>query len=150
MMTQQQLIEKYPKIFKRYTGNPMGVNWSGVPDGWLPIVDKLCGSIQDYVDNTYDWINGEKEAKGQVRCTQMKEKFGGLRFYTDSGDDYVEGMIRMAEFLCENTCQDCGSEENIGKTRGWIYTICKSCADKRENTSWKSLEELKMKQDSSS
>lgn len=148
-MTQEQLLQKYPKIFKPYAGNPFNVNWSGLPDGWINIVDKLCGSIQDYVDNTYDWINGEKEAKGQVRCSTMKEKYGGLRFYTDSGDDCVEGMIRMAEFLCENTCQDCGSEENIGKTKGWIYTICKSCAEKRENTSWRSLEDLKTKSDSS-
>jgi len=142
-MTQEQLLQKYPKIFKPYQGNPRGVNWSGLPDGWLPIVDKLCGSIQDYVDNTYDWINGEKEAKGQVRCSTMKEKFGGLRFYTDSSDDVVEGMIKMAEFLCENTCQDCGSEKNIGKTRGWIYTICKTCANNRGETSWQSLEDLK-------
>ena len=147
-MTQEQLLQKYPKIFKPYEGNPRGVNWF-IPDGWIGIVDTLCGSIQDHVDNTYDWINGEKEPKDQVRCTQMKEKFGGLRFYTDSGDDVVEGMVKMAEFLCENTCQDCGSEENIGKTTGWIYTICKSCADKRENTSWQSLEDLKTKSDSS-
>jgi hypothetical protein len=148
-MTQEQLLQKYPKIFKPYAGNPFNVNWSGLPDGWIKIVDKLCGSIQDYVDNTYDWINGEKEAKGQVRCSTMKEKYGGLRFYTDSGDDCVEGMIRMAEFLCENTCQDCGSEKNIGKTRGWIYTICKTCANNRNATSWQSLEDLKKKSESS-
>lgn len=142
-MTQEQLLQKYPKIFKPYQGNPRGVNWSGLPDGWLPIVDKLCGSIQDYVDNTYDWIDGEKEPKGQVRCTQMKEKFGGLRFYTDSSDDVVEGMIKMAEFLCENTCQECSSEEEIGRTKGWIYTICKTCANNRGETSWQSLEDLK-------
>ena len=68
-MTQEQLLQKYPKIFKPYAGNPFNVNWSGLPDGWINIVDKLCGSIQDYVDNTYDWINGDKEAKGQVRCS---------------------------------------------------------------------------------
>ena len=148
-MTQQQLIAKYPQIFKPYKGNPYNVNWC-IPDGWISIVDTLCGSIQDHIDNTYDWVNGEKEAKDQVRCTQMKEKFGTLRFYTDSGDDVIEGMIRLAEFMSYHTCQQCGSLDEIGRTQGWIYTMCKLCAEKQDNPSWKSLEELKAKSDSSS
>jgi len=36
-----------------------------------------------------------------VKIVQVKSKFGGLRFYIDGGDDYVRGMIRLAEYLCE-------------------------------------------------
>jgi hypothetical protein len=57
----------------------------------------------------------------------MKEKFGGLRFYFDGGDKQIEGMVEMAEYMCENTCQDCGSTENIGLTQSWITTLCQTC-----------------------
>lgn len=138
-MTTEDIINKYPKIFQSYEGNPDNVNWYGVPDGWLPIIDKLCGAIQDYIDNTKRYIDGELKTPTQVVCTQMKEKFGGLRFYIEGGDDFVEGMINMAEFMCDNTCDECGSEEDLGVTKGWISVKCRTCVMKhgdRAMESW--------------
>lgn len=126
-MTTEEIIAKYPKIFEDYEGNPGRVNWYGVPDGWLPVIDKLCGSIQNYIDNVSRYIDGKRVKPKQVTCTQMKEKFGGLRFYADNTDEVVEGMISMAEFICDNKCQDCGSEEDLGLTSGWISVLCRSC-----------------------
>jgi len=48
-MELHQLVSKYPKIFEQYEGNPHFVNWSGVPKGWLPVIDKLFGAIQSWV-----------------------------------------------------------------------------------------------------
>ena len=143
-MTTQEIIQKYPKIFVPYEGNPMDVNWHGVPKGWLPIIDKLCGSIQNYIDSYKRWDKEKQEWKHppQLTCTQMKEKFGGLRFYYDGGDDLIEGMVVMAEYLCDITCQDCGSEQDIGQTKGWVSTLCRTCAiasgDRAMNT-WEPL-----------
>lgn len=142
-MTTEQLIQKYPKIFKQYEGNPGMVNWYGVPQGWLSIIDKLCGAIQSYVDNTTRYINGNPTNPPQPTLTQMKEKFGGLRFYMEDSDDYVEGMIRMAEYMCDNTCQDCGTEENLGVTSGWISVLCRNCVignGDRAMANWKPKE----------
>ena len=136
-ITTEELIAKYPKIFQDYEGNPGRCNWFGVPDGWLPIVDKLCGSIQSYIDRYTRYTEEGPVKPIQVTCVQMKEKFGGLRFYTNGNDDIVEGMISMAEYLCDHTCQDCGSEENIGRTGGWITTLCQKCAG--DNYNWKPL-----------
>ena len=57
----------------------------------------------------------------------MKEKFGGLRFYTNGHDEVIEGMIKMAESMCDDKCQDCGSEEDLGVTSGWITVLCRNC-----------------------
>ena len=138
-MTTRELIEKYPKIFQQYEGNPGMVNWFGVPDGWLPVIDKLCGSIQSYIDNVTRYIDGKPTQVPQVTCSQMKEKFGGLRFYVEGGDEHTDGMIFMAEYLCEHICEDCGTEENIGRTEGWIHTLCESCSHKRTIYTWKPL-----------
>jgi hypothetical protein len=126
-MKTEDIINKYPKIFEPYNGNPNGINWHGVPEGWLPIIDKLCGSIQNYIDHHVSYTKDGQYRPAQVRCSQMKEKFGGLRFYTDGHDEVIEGMIKMAEHLCDNTCQDCGSEEDLGMTTGWISVLCRNC-----------------------
>ena len=147
LMTVEHLIEKYPKIFQDYEGNPGRCNWYGVPKGWLPIVDKLCYVIQQYCDSPTsvpnpDYVEGstyESEDttthryisvdRPQVRCIQMKEKFAGLRFYVEDADSFVYGLIRFAEHLCSNTCESCSTEENLGFTKGWITVRCKKCAD---------------------
>jgi hypothetical protein len=144
--TTEELVKKYPKIFQDYEGNPGRVNWSGVPQGWIPIIDVLCGSIQDYIDHTSTW-NKELSmfaSPPQVTCVQVKEKFGGLRFYTNGHDDIVEGMITMAEYMCSQVCEDCGSKEDLGITSGWIRTLCRSCVilhGDRAMNSWKSKKE---------
>ncbi len=127
-MTLQELVQKYPKIFENYEGNPYGVNWSA-PTGWLPIIDNMCGAIQDYIDGVYSFKDGVKITTPQLKCMQMKEKFGGLRFYTAGGDEATQGMIRMATYMCRQVCEECGTKENLGVTDGWISICCKSCYD---------------------
>lgn len=137
-----ELISKYPKIFQDYEGNPGKVNWSGIPKGWINIIDTLCGTIQNHIDNKrfYNPETKSWERVEQVRCVQMKQKFGKLRFYTDSGNNQIEGMIEVAEYMSGITCEDCGTTKNVGKTSGWISTLCQSCAianGDRAMNSWK-------------
>jgi hypothetical protein len=120
------LVVKYPKIFSR-------VKWFEHGDGWYNIIDSLCSCLQaesnrrirelDKDDPEYP----EKAEDLQVVAAQVKEKFGGLRFYIGSGSPEIYAMIRMAEAISTRTCEDCGSP---GKTRpgGWIRTLCDSCA----------------------
>lgn len=64
-----------------------------------------------------------------INVTQIKEKFGGLCFYFDGGDDHIWGMVSLAESLSYRTCEYCGSTNNVGQTQGWIITACKACMD---------------------
>jgi hypothetical protein len=59
----------------------------------------------------------------QVIIAQVKEKFGTLRFYYDGGDDYISGLVAMAEGMTAVTCEECG---DIGEGRhgGWVRTLC--------------------------
>jgi len=136
-MTQEELINKYPKIFQNYEGNPDRCNWD-VPNGWIQLVDDLCGSIQNYIDRMrrYDEKSKLWKHHEQVTCTQMKEKFGGLRFYCKNESEIIEGMIGYAEYLSENTCQSCGSRKDLGITSGWISVLCNDCKGDRK---WKPL-----------
>ena len=62
---------------------------------------------------------------------QVKEKFGGLRYYINAGNDRIYNLITLAERLANVTCENCG---RLGKERpgGWIQTLCDACAKPKE------------------
>jgi len=64
----------------------------------------------------------------QVRAVQVKEKFGGLRFYIHSSDDQVYGMIEMAEMMSYVTCEKCGHHGKMHHRGSWLKTLCSKCA----------------------
>ena len=78
------------------------------------------------------------QACWQVVASQVKEKFGTLRFYYSGGDDIVSGIERMAESMTAVTCETCGAP---GKSRsgGWIQTLCDTHAEGREELVWKGM-----------
>jgi len=81
----------------------------------------------------------------QVTLDQVKEKFGTLRFYYSGGDDYISGLVSMAESMTGVTCEECG---NPGESRGggWIHVYCEPCEEARELARKKQDEEWEMKQ----
>ena len=80
----------------------------------------------------------------QVTLDQVKEKFGTLRFYYSGGDDYISGMVSLAESLTGVTCESCG---NVGERRGggWVHTYCTPCEEAREIARAKEMEEWEMR-----
>ena len=110
---ENKLFEKYPKLFadKLCWGIECG-------DGWFWLIDELCDCIQKYIDDI---------GIDQVEVVQVKEKFGTLRFYVNSSNRLIDGMIWFAEALSYKTCEVCGSVENIRHTKGWIRTLCGDC-----------------------
>jgi hypothetical protein len=109
----KKMEEQYPKMFEnKYGGFAVGA-------GWYPILEALCANIQSHID----WREKQGNAIPQVVVEQIKEKFGGLRFYYQGGDEQVHGMVRMAEAWAANCCEECCAP---GKRRngGWIRTLC--------------------------
>jgi len=122
------LTEKYPKMTVNRYGSEMDTCMCygfAVGDGWFNLLDQLMGNIQHYID----WKNREAVVVPQVTLDQVKSKFGGLRFYYTGGDDYISGMVSLAESLSEVTCEDCGAP---GKRagNGWVRTACEEHAPK--------------------
>ena len=114
-----RMTERFPKILDgKYGGFAVG-------EGWWPILESLCANIQSHINHTNTQF--EKYGRGQlveqVVVEQVKEKFGGLRFYYTGGDEQIYGMVRMAEAWADKSCEECGAP---GKSRGggWIKTLC--------------------------
>ena len=116
------LVDKYPEIFRDRTGSPTETLMCfgfECGDGWYGLLDALCYNIQQHIN----WKNRKEVVVEQVVAEQVKEKFGGLRFYYRGGDDYIRGLTSMAESMSYQICDVCG---NRGERRGggWIRTLC--------------------------
>ena len=152
-----QLCAKYPKIF-RDRNAPMQATcmcWGfECGDGWFDLIDTLCSVIQSHVDwairtqkSAFD--RGEiseadlvPEEDMQVVAAQVKEKYGGLRFYVDGADDTVNGMIATAESMSRRLCEECGKPGRPNKD-GWVRTQCEECRstfDRRRTEAWRKEE----------
>lgn len=85
-----------------------------VPNTWHPIITKL---IEDMFEAGWD---------GNI--TQVKEKFGGLRFYIQSGNDKIFDLIDDAEQATEEICIICG-EPATTISAGWYTHRCETHKD---------------------
>ncbi len=95
-----------------------------VENGWLRLIDKLSSFIEFQIKDL------SNEDKDKIYVTQIKNKFGGLRYYLNFPEkDYpdiqykIDGAIAFAESLSFHICQKCGNE---GKQQGW-HTLCNNC-----------------------
>jgi hypothetical protein len=61
---------------------------------------------------------------------QIKEKFGGLRYYFYSDSDNADKMYDLEDEYEEKSfkiCEYCGSDYNVATEGGWLKTFCKEC-----------------------
>jgi hypothetical protein len=103
-----KLVERWPKWFhvngdKRKTLMSYGFECA---DGWFDLIWKLCEELEPLV-----------QMDENFEVVQVKEKFGGLRFYIARGDwrgdstidwDAVHKAINDAEHVSFVTCEYCG------------------------------------------
>ena len=125
----KRLEESYPRAMRNvYCG-------VSISEGWYHIVESLVRNIQHHIRwkrgmRARDLIkqrNGEEvevtKRVSHIEIHQVKEKFGGLRFYYQGGDETVSGMVRMAEAWAEQSCEACG-ERGVSRRGGWVRTLC--------------------------
>jgi hypothetical protein len=93
---------------------------SSVGEGWWPIVEKLDSDL--------------KEIDPDYQVDQVKEKFGGLRYYASYNQEVSEQarkLIGQAEVQASKTCEWCGNPGDLGGSR-WMKTLCGECLKKYE------------------
>lgn len=139
------LYDKYPDLFENRHKGPLESCLSfGIEagNGWYDIISSLCWKIKQHEENK-NWKRKNIEANEPeklkefleycpVKFTQIKEKFGGLRIYFTGGDEYIEGLVSMAESFSYQVCEVCG-EKGRPNENGWISTLCENC---RTKNSW--------------
>jgi hypothetical protein len=113
---QKQLFDKYPELFIQKDLPPSQSNmYFGFEccDGWFNLIDSLCKTIYD-----------DRGSGSNVIVNQVKEKFGGLRFYYTGGDDFVSGAVMLAEAMSQHICEECGDKGSINYDADWLRCRC--------------------------
>jgi hypothetical protein len=87
--------------------------------GWQPIVRELHQKVL-HIDP-------------DLEVLQIKEKFGGLRYYYNSKYPYqsdesntINDLVAEAEQKCDVTCEECGEPGENKSILGWYRTLCPS------------------------
>jgi hypothetical protein len=175
---QEKIFNKYPKMFGDRT-KPMTETcmcWGlEVGDGWYDLIDILCESLTNTYTTSLELDEEDGKRLGvesynfnekssyyftieppQVIATQVKEKYGTLRFYyreeyneeimslietgkypdlqriIDRYSDYINGIVHFAETASGRTCEITGQPGELhatGGTRsGWLKVVNKDWA----------------------
>lgn len=132
---QNKLFKKYPKIFSQRKSDlyPIGRYGIECDDGWYDLIEEVCGQLQ-YLSKLF---------KRDIIAAQVKEKYGGLRFYTsleeiktNVGDhklqwSIINNVISTTENASLHTCELCGTHVEVDKikiNKVREKTLCKKCA----------------------
>ncbi len=122
----RKLVEDFPLLFKDRHA-PMAETamcWGfECGDGWEPLIRRACEKLEPLILA----MGPEKLDKYLPRASQIKEKYGTLRFYMNGETDEMTLICSKAELESEKTCEKCGARGKI-RGRGWYYTACEEHA----------------------
>jgi hypothetical protein len=89
-------------------------------EGWFPLIYELLDKIQAIVDKTPELSD--------IEVTEIKEKYGGLRFYINYGTDEIFDIIDEYEKKSYTICERCGKPGKLTKNNyRWYKTLCNNC-----------------------
>jgi len=119
----KKLVEDFPELYHYATHRtdplvPMAFGFE-CGDGWFDLIYSLSKDITTMDDH--------------VTAAQVKEKFGGLRFYINgTRRPEVFDRISEAESASYSVCELCGKPGKPNNA-GWIQTLCEDCRRKKEH-----------------
>jgi len=140
-MKNKKLCKRYPFLIptNRWTGKPCWdkrkrkhMTWYTapysyteldlMPEGWRKAFgEQMCEEIREElikVNYLYDY-----------RITDIKEKYGSLRWYDCGATEEIYDIIRKYEKKSEHICLHCGRPATK-ISLGWISPFCNKCAEK--------------------
>ena len=114
-MWESEMYEKYPKTLK-------GLSYFEINEGWNELIEEITFKIEV--------INNKYSPSSYIRAAQIKQKFGGLRYYISIEDveeqdvKYVYDIIAEAENRSFTICEYCSSPAKTSKGRTYVETLC--------------------------
>jgi hypothetical protein len=122
----EKLCKAYPTVFAQRDLPPQKtcMCWGfDCGDGWYKIIDKLSAVLEK--------INQNLKPDEQIQAIQVKEKFGGLRYYINfypyEYNTELSAAVKHAEEESQKTCEGCGASGTLRCTNGWYKIRCDQC-----------------------
>jgi hypothetical protein len=123
----EKLKSNFPILYRQ-----MGVPWQSggmigfhIGKGWFDLIYDLSSKIEPLL----------VQMKNPPFAIQVKEKFGGLRFYLGGkceGESLEEiyNFINLYQSKSLITCENCGEKGNDVELGYWLKTLCLDCFEK--------------------
>lgn len=90
-------------------GPIISADFFDIEEGWYGLVRQLIDELI-----AFGW---------NKQVIQVKEKFGGLRFYVNDLPEGGFDIISKYEALSYKTCEKCGNE-GVLRSGNWLRTLC--------------------------
>ena len=134
----QELYDKFPELYRGRTKlatESLICFGFACDDGWFDLIAGLSRRIDDLAKAA--GLSGDDYPE----AIQVKEKLGGLRFYTGGVPDAIRDAIDAAEAKSVETCEVCGRPGKVEQLayrvedilavggRGRIRTLCDDCKE---------------------
>jgi hypothetical protein len=122
----KKLCEEFPNLY-RERSLPMDQSCLSfgfeVPNTWFDILYELSKKL----DALYKDLPKDDEYPAVI---QVKEKFGGLRYYMGSIPEHLsektDEYVQEAEDKSYRTCEECGKEGKNRSIQGWLSVLCET------------------------
>lgn len=114
-----EIIEKCPNVFRH-------IKYVECCSGWKDLIFETAIAVEN------ELVKLPPHIVEEMYATQIKEKFGGLRFYMSYCHEVIDDIISRAESKSTSICEVCGSPGSRKIDRGWIQTLCNSHGNKND------------------
>lgn len=127
----RQLYHEFPRLYRAASRptSESAMRWGFMcGDGWFSIVRELSQQIEEAAR-----LAGVVPDSDEWPCVmQVKEKFGGLRFYLSGGCSFELGssirrLVDAAHEHSLSTCESCGCPATLSEHEHWLRVECARC-----------------------
>jgi len=120
----QALVKDFPNLYRNRYGDmrTTAMVWGfECGDGWKSLIRQLSEKLETMI------LQIPEEERKLFCASQVKEKFGSLRFYMSGATDEMYKAIDDAEKESVTICEECGKKGKI-RSNGWLMCLCRKCA----------------------
>jgi ribosomal protein L37AE/L43A len=117
------MVNKFEKkFFKRFPDLTKNLSHIETYQGWDQLIWNLTEKVEREIQG---WPANEKPI-----ILQIKQKYGGLRFYISPINERIANWISETERRSFEYCEYCGKSAILRNSKYWIMTLCDSHAKK--------------------
>jgi len=116
----EALVKDFPNLYRdrnadmRSTAMCWGFECG---DGWEPIIRDLSEELEAEI------LKLPEEDRQYCKASQVKEKYGTLRFYMSMETDEMDRLIRLYTDKSDEICEQCGKPGQL-RGNGWLFVAC--------------------------
>ena len=120
----KKLYEAFPSLYRGRDKSPQesSMYWGfQCEDSWFDLIWNISQAIEDEARD-----RGLKpQSKKWPEATQVKQKFGTLRFGLVNYSDTTDVLTHKTRLASENICDVCGAlASSVDNARRWCQTLC--------------------------